>query len=90
MLDHLDDLESDFSVFHRVDDIYAMPSARFFRLAERIFAYQGVCALKAQADHEAAQPQPAIASREGERLIDSDPASLKASPLGPYISIAQV
>lgn len=89
MLDHLDDLESDFSVFHRVDDIYAMDSRRFFRLAERIFAYQGVCALKAQAD-EAAQPQPAIAPREGEQLIGSDPASLRASPLGPYISIAQV
>lgn len=47
MVDHLDDLESDFSVFHRVDNIYAMPARRFVQLAVRLPAYQGVMAFRA-------------------------------------------
>lgn len=42
VLDHLDDLESDFSVFHRVEDIHSLDGPRFFRFALRIFAYDGV------------------------------------------------
>ena len=41
MLDHLDDVESDLSVFHRVDDWQRLDSPRFFRLAERLPAYNG-------------------------------------------------
>lgn len=46
--DHLHNLESDFSAFHRIDfdadveDFDGLSSAKFFRLAERIFAYPGV------------------------------------------------
>ncbi len=43
-LDHLADLESDFSVFHRVEDLDTLDGPRFFRLAYRIAAYQGVMA----------------------------------------------
>ena len=35
-------MESDLSAFHRVDDMYAMESARFLRLADRLPAYGGV------------------------------------------------
>lgn len=48
MVDHLHNLESDFSAFHRIDfdadqeDFGGLSAARFFRMAERIFAYQGV------------------------------------------------
>lgn len=42
MLDHLPDIESDMSVFHRVDDIYSMPGPLFFSRAYRLPAYQGV------------------------------------------------
>jgi hypothetical protein len=38
----LPDIESDMSAVHRVDDIYSMPAARFFRLAWRLPHYQGV------------------------------------------------
>lgn len=41
MLGFLDDLESDFSVFHRVDDMYEMPARRFRVLAARIHRYDG-------------------------------------------------
>jgi hypothetical protein len=42
VLGYLSDLESDFSAFHRVSDMYAMESTKFLRLAARIFAYGGV------------------------------------------------
>lgn len=41
MVDHLDDLESDFSAIHRVD-MWSLPAPRFFRFAYRITAYTGV------------------------------------------------
>jgi len=46
VVDHLEDLESDFSVFHRVDDLGTLDGPRFFRLALRIFAYDGVMAAR--------------------------------------------
>ncbi len=52
VVDYLDDLESDFSVFHRVDDIYALDGPRFLRLALRIFAYDGVLAARLRAEQE--------------------------------------
>lgn len=42
VLDHLEDLESDFNVFHRVEDIYSLPGPLFFSRANRITAYAGV------------------------------------------------
>lgn len=49
-------MESDFSVFHRVDDPYRLPSPRFFRLAERLPAYKGAVAAALAADAPPAQP----------------------------------
>jgi hypothetical protein len=69
---HLADIESDMSVFHRVDDIWAMPPARFFMLAYRLPAYRGAMrevALAEQRDREpegrpvAARPTAAPAPR---------------------------
>lgn len=39
---YLPDLESDFSRFHRITDIYSMPAPRFFAFARRIAAYDGI------------------------------------------------
>ena len=61
--DHLADIESDMSVFHRVDDIWQMPPARFFQFAHRLPAYRGVMrevALARQRDRDA-DPGPAAA-----------------------------
>lgn len=62
MLHYLPDLESDMSVFHRIDDMYSMPAPRFFRLAYRIAAYDGMLARRIEAARERekqAQSRPA-------------------------------
>lgn len=41
MLDYLDEIESDLSVFHRVDDLGRLSSPRFFMLARLLPSYQG-------------------------------------------------
>lgn len=41
MLAFQDELESDLSRFHRVDDFRVMDAGRFLRLAEQIAVYQG-------------------------------------------------
>ena len=53
MLDCLDDIDSDFSVFHRIDAPEALPAARFFQLVVRLPAYRG--ALAVTLDHRNAQ-----------------------------------
>lgn len=65
MIDYLDDLESDFSRFHRIDDIYELDGPRFMRLAWRISVYGGVMALRVQNQEpatETAAPTPAVAA----------------------------
>jgi hypothetical protein len=44
--ERLDDIVSDFSVFHRVDDVTALPGPVFFRMAWRLASYQGVMAIR--------------------------------------------
>lgn len=46
MTDYLADLESDFSRYHGIDDMYAMDGPRFMRFAWRISVYGGVMALR--------------------------------------------
>ena len=41
-----DDIESDLSAFHRVDDWRALDGPRFFRYAVRLSAYSGVMAAR--------------------------------------------
>jgi hypothetical protein len=38
----LEDIRSDLSVFHRVDDMESMPALRFVSMAERLVHYDGV------------------------------------------------
>jgi hypothetical protein len=60
----LPDVESDMSAVHRVDDIWAMPAARFFRLAWRLPHYRGVmrdrvlALQREQGDEPVAAPAP--------------------------------
>lgn len=51
-LDHLDDLDADFRVFYRVDDIEGLTGPRFLALALRVFAYQGVMAARVTERHD--------------------------------------
>ena len=57
MTDHLLDIASDLSVFHRIDDVEGMEAAVFLALVFRLPAYAG--ALAATAAHQARQATPA-------------------------------
>lgn len=46
--EHLDDICSDLSVFHRIDDIFDLDAVTFWRLAWRLPAYQGRMAVVVQ------------------------------------------
>lgn len=48
VLDHLDDLDSDFSAIHHVHDFRALPAPRMFALIHRLPAYGGVMAIRAR------------------------------------------
>lgn len=61
MLDHLDDIASDLSAFHRVDDLYDLDGPTFFRLAFRLAAYAGVMQARVRAEMDTNQPPPAQA-----------------------------
>lgn len=59
MLDHVDDIASDMSVFHRIDDVTTLDGPTFFRLAWRLPAYTGVMQARAIAESETSGPQSA-------------------------------
>jgi hypothetical protein len=52
VLDYLDDIESDMSAFHRVNDIYELDGPLFFSRAIRLPAYQGVLAARVAEEQE--------------------------------------
>lgn len=56
IVDYLDDVESDLSAFHRIDDYRTLSSARFFSLALRLGAYAGVIQARAYAESKASEP----------------------------------
>jgi hypothetical protein len=53
--EYVGDIESDLSVFHRVDIVDQLPIARYLALAPRLAAYQG--ALRARLAEQPAAPQ---------------------------------
>lgn len=55
-VDHLADIESDFAVFHRVDDPLSLSGPEFFRKAARLAAYSGVLAARVAARETRSQP----------------------------------
>lgn len=66
VIDYLDDIESDMSVFHRISDMYAMPPVKFFRFALRLPAYKGVMRSRIEAEE-------AKKSKRGKRLGSDGP-----------------
>ncbi|MGW6912593.1 hypothetical protein ACWGB8_02025 [Kitasatospora sp. NPDC054939] len=58
MADYLDDLESDFSRFHRVDQA-ELDGPRWVRLGQRIAAYGGVLARRIEQQRDDNSPTPA-------------------------------
>lgn len=52
---YLEDIRSDLSVLHRVDDMEVMPAPRFYALAYRLTAYQSVIATKVRRQKQGQQ-----------------------------------
>lgn len=76
MLDYLDDIESDLSAVHRIDDMWSMDSAKFFRFARRLFAYKSV--MRTHAEKEAHDKNP--------RATSSQPATQAVPMTDPTVS----
>jgi hypothetical protein len=76
VLGHLDDLASDFSAIHRVDDIYALPGPAFFRFAFRLGAYQGVIQAR-MAEQQAGQAPDDQQGADGQRIASGTRESLE-------------
>lgn len=88
MIDYLEDLESDFSVFHRVDDIYSMDSVTFCRRAFRLAAYDGVIAARIyQLQKQEQQMTPQVTA--GAKTVESNQATLATSDIGELFSFGK-
>jgi hypothetical protein len=71
VVDYLADLESDFSRFHRVDDMTQLDGPRFFRMAWRMAAYRGVLYMRMQAEAQDAEESGTVNTRsESVRTVD--------------------
>lgn len=49
---HLEDIRSDMSVLHRIDEVEEMPGPRYFAYCHRLRSYQGAVAAAARAQQE--------------------------------------
>jgi hypothetical protein len=82
----MEEVESDMSAFHRVDDVRAMPALRFINFAMRLVAYKGIVRALAETEKaESATPQsaPRAAARGGtprDRVVPSDAYTLTTDP----------
>jgi hypothetical protein len=75
VLDHMDDLDADFRVFYRIDDIEDLSGPRFLALALRVFAYQGVMAARVADQQETTPHGTEVRQVESTReAISADPA----------------
>ncbi|GAB2695870.1 hypothetical protein [Kitasatospora kifunensis] len=82
MLDYLDDIASDLSAFHRIDDPELLSGPRYFALAWRLAAYQGVMQSRALAARDE-QPASGVPSHSPAPRGDINPgvrATLQAEP----------
>lgn len=84
---YFEEVESDMSAFHRIDDVYAMPAPRFINLAVRLFAYKGIIRALYEAEQHREQQEQLPASvrsrtpsRAGNRNVPSDAATLATDP----------
>lgn len=59
VLDHLDDLDADFLAIYHIDlEQQEVPGHRYFALAHRLTAYNGVLAARAEAERERTSATP--------------------------------
>lgn len=79
-------IESDFSAFHRVDDVTTLPAARFVQWTELLFAYKGAMRFEAEQESEKKSnrhqaPKPTTTTRNWKKSPKSTTApSTSSSP----------
>lgn len=71
VLDHLRDLEADFLRFYRIVDMFEMDSRRFFALAFRTLAYDGVMTARYLEERERNKHAPAQPESQPRRLREA-------------------
>lgn len=75
-------MESDLSVFHRIDDPASLHPQRLINLAVRLGFYSGVVQARLRAESAAEDAaQPAAYDISADRTVDSSAASLGADPI---------
>lgn len=97
VIDHLPEVRSDMSAFHRIDDPFSLGSAEFFELAEWLPAYPGACQTMIRAELERGLHggnAPAIGSSRTNRTLEAlnapdatrvdDPAQLAVITAGAH------
>jgi hypothetical protein len=81
--DHLDDVASDMSVFHRVDDILDLPAVDLWKLAWRLGAYQGRMAVIVQELQEQQESGPVRSAPQSggrQQTVQGTAAALRSHP----------
>jgi hypothetical protein len=83
VLDHLADLEADFMVFYRVDEIEQLTGPRFLSLALRVFAYQGVMAARMMSQQETSTETGGRGNRDRDEVkqVESTREAITADPV---------
>lgn len=88
MINYLDDLEADFRVFYRIEDIWSLPAPQFFKLAYRVGAYGGVISARYAAQQEEETPQVAVAGRDND--IPLAPSDFRAKAMAKGKEVKEV
>ena len=78
VLDHWADIESDMSVFHRIDDVDQMDAPRFFQLARRLIHYRGALRDRLMEEANGSQPAPGVAGQAAP--VDLTPQAVQQDP----------
>lgn len=100
--DHLDDIASDLSVFHRIDDVLGLDGPTLWRLAWRLPHYRGCMrgvVERLQADEETgtsqASPRPARSSTSP--IVQGTATALQSAPafaadgmFGPVFEVTEI
>lgn len=75
VLEYLDDIESDMSAIHRVDDIEDLSGPKFYRFAVRLTAYTGVMQARVEALREEEENGGSSSTSQSERPRTSSSSS---------------
>lgn len=85
VLHYLEDVESDLSVFHRIEpeDVDSLDAHRFFSLALRLMHYQG--ALRGRMEYERDNPSQALTNAPNGHTSSSAPAAVAPREANPNL-----